>query len=127
MRLSELWFDLLENLFQRPFRSFRVNVGNSYIKLYPGDIIRLEADGSYCHLYTTKSNFVLSKNLKNLEDSIHGWGFVRVNRSNLINVVHIKKLDLDHALIVMSDGHQITIPRRSKEDVISRLEKHLKK
>jgi DNA-binding LytR/AlgR family response regulator len=122
MSLSNVWYDVLESLMQKPMRVFEIKIGLEKFRFYPNDIIRIEADGCYCKIYTTNKKHTISRNLKSAEKIIHGWGFIRINRTHLINVQHIISIDQKNAVIVMSDNEVIKIPRRQKLQMISRLE-----
>lgn len=55
------------------------------------DIQWIEANGSYCHVYTTKNKRItLSYPLKQIQDVLPSHVFIRIHRSYLINIDHIK-------------------------------------
>ena len=121
MNLSELWYDILENLFQKQIRTYEVKIGSENLHFYPQDIIRIEADGSYSRIITKNKNYTISRNLKYIESIIGGWGFIKVNRSNIINVIHILSVEKKNSSIVMSDNVSIKIPRRVKYQILKKL------
>ncbi|MEQ8324019.1 MAG: LytTR family DNA-binding domain-containing protein [Vicingaceae bacterium] len=117
MNLIDFWYNILEQLLRRQIRRHELTISREKIVFYPGDIIRIEADGSYCNIVTVEKNYLISKNLAQVERLIHGWGIVRVNRSTIINVAHIKGLSKVKRLIIMSDGAEVVIPRKNKKKV----------
>ncbi|MEQ9062777.1 MAG: LytTR family DNA-binding domain-containing protein [Vicingaceae bacterium] len=121
MNLIDLWYDILEFLFKKQIRSHSVKIGTEHVHFQPGGLIRIEADGSYCHLITTNKVYLISRNMSTIEKAIQGWGIIRVNRSNIINVAHIASVNSRKRQIIMSDGAVILIPRRSKKHLTNHL------
>jgi len=78
------------------------------------EIIRLEAEDCYTHVFTTKEKKItISRTLKEFEDKVSKDYFFRVHKSHLINLSHIKDYSkLDGGCITMSDGVKIQISRR---------------
>jgi two-component system LytT family response regulator len=91
--------------------------GTEYIRI--SDIIRIEADGSYCKVVTTDGKTrLISRNLKEMHTSLEDQSFYRTHKSHLINLEHIKKYSplKDGGLIEMADGVNIEIARSSKAE-----------
>ena len=122
MNLSDVWYNALENLTQKQIRTYHVRIGHEQLNFYPKDIIRIEADGSYSQIITDSKKYTLSRNLKYIEGIIHGWGFIRINRSCIVNVIHIQKVDKRALKIIMSDNVSIKIPRRLKHRIVQKLQ-----
>lgn len=91
------------------------------IFLETSDIIYCQADGNYTsiHLISKRKIFV-SKKLKDFEQILTDSGFCRVHHSSLINMQHIQKyVKGDGGYVLLSEGHQVTISRRKKEEFLS--------
>lgn len=86
------------------------------------DIIRLEAEDCYTHIFTTnEKKLTVSKTLREIEDKVSDRLFFRVHKSHLINLHHIKNYSkLDGGCITMSDGVKIHISRRRVADFTER-------
>lgn len=89
------------------------------------EIIRCQSDDYYTHffLYNGKS-IMVSKTLKEYEELLSEYNFIRPHKSHLVNVGHISHiLKKTQSYLVMSNGDQIPISRRKKEMVFEVLEK----
>src|ERR1035437_723055 len=89
--------------------------GTEFVKI--SEIIRIEADGSYCNVITIdKKKRLVSRNLKEMQTTLEDEGFYRTHKSHLINLEHIKKYSplRDGGLVEMADGIQIEIARSNK-------------
>jgi two-component system LytT family response regulator len=69
------------------------------------NIIAIEAQESYCILYTADKQFVASKNLKHFESVLQSLPkFFRVHKSWLINKDYIKQYSKSNLTIQLSNG-----------------------
>lgn len=82
------------------------------------DIIWCESLGAYTKFHlANKSNLVVSKLIKEYEDILSDYEFIRVHQSYIINLQHVKKYSrLDGGTVEMSDGAQVEVSRRRKDD-----------
>ncbi len=91
------------------------------------DIIRLEADGSYTTLVMRGGkNTIVSRTLKDFEDTLPKEIFFRIHKSHLINLKHIKDYsNLSGSVVTMSDGSRVEISRRKAPDFIQKIKRIL--
>lgn len=87
------------------------------------DIVRCEGDNNYTWFYFKQgARTLVSKTLREFEDLLSAYGFVRVHRSHLINTrcvqSYIKK---DGGYLLMTDGAQIAISRNKKDEMLTLL------
>jgi len=84
------------------------------------DIMRLEADRAYCHIYLSDSTKVmLSKPLKDIEDQLPKDIFFRSHASHLLNTNYVEKyLNKDGGYALMTDGSQVPVARRRKQEFL---------
>jgi two-component system, LytTR family, response regulator len=84
------------------------------------DIIHCDSDGSYTVFETTDNQkIIVSKVLKDYDNLLSGSGFLRVHRSHLINLKHIKRFDkTDGGHVVMSNGTQIPVSASGRERLL---------
>lgn len=81
------------------------------------EIIRLQAESNYTHLFLTGKSalpFVSAKTLKEYDELLREHRFLRVHKSHLVNPAHIQSYD-KQGLIRMSDGSEVEVSRRKKE------------
>jgi two-component system LytT family response regulator len=84
-------------------------------------IIYCESDDNYTHIYT-KNKFTATRSLKDMENLLEPFSFVRVHRSYLVNLNEIEKyVKGEGGYLVMSDGTSIDVARNKKETLLKKL------
>ena len=84
----------------------------------PEEIIRLEASSNYTRIYfADRSRMVTAKVLKEFEEMLEPFGFIRTHRTHLINKHHIHCVTND-GNIIMKDSSVAGISRRMKNGVM---------
>ena len=116
---------LLQNLQQKNenYAKITLPVANAYEVVNIRDIIRCEAEGSYTTFYLVNNKkIVVSVNLKYYEDLLPEKDFFRIHHHHLINMTHvIRFLKVDGGYAIMSDGAQVELARRKKDEFLERL------
>lgn len=79
--------------------SFFVKDGDYFTKLNFDDIYYLEADGSYCNIFTNKKKITLSSNLNHFQNNHKNPTFVRTHRSYIVNINKVEGFDKDSIII----------------------------
>jgi len=90
------------------------------------DIMRVEANGSYCtiHLREGKS-ITVSKLIKELEDKLPKEQFYRAHKSHLVNFIYVKEYKReDGGYAILSNTECIPVARRRKDDFLNQLSKY---
>ena len=92
------------------------------------DLLRLEADGSYTTLVMKDGKtVVVSRTLKDFEDTLPADKFFRTHKSHLVNLQYIKDYsNLSGNLVTMTDGSKVGISRRKAPEFIQRIKTLLK-
>ena len=87
------------------------------------DIIRLEAEGCYTKVVIKDGkNKIVSRTLKDFEDTLPEDKFFRIHKSHLINLLYIKDYsNTSGNFITMTDGSKIEISRRRAPDFIRKI------
>jgi two-component system, LytTR family, response regulator len=87
----------------------------------PEDIVRLQGEGSYTKFFfTDKTSLLTTYTIKNYEDILFSYDFIRVHKSHLVNRIHIVNYMAD-GMLTMTDTSRVEISRRRKEDVMELL------
>lgn len=124
---DELYDNLVQNLSKQHARDFKIAIRSTdgtHFFMIP-DIIRLEGDSSYSHIHLRNGKrFVASKTLKYMEEMLEGQGFLRTHKSHLINTAYLSHVSADHTMAVMSDGSEVEVARRKKDEIKSYLKGH---
>jgi two-component system LytT family response regulator len=96
---------------------------NGYEIILVKEIIRCKADINYTTFYLLNgSKMVVSKTLKEFEDLLNEYDFIRVHNSHLINLHHIKNYTRgEGGVVTMSDGTEVDVSRRKKDEFLKRL------
>jgi DNA-binding LytR/AlgR family response regulator len=98
---------------EKPF-SIRVISHGMTKQIQPDQIIRLQACGSYTLIHAEASApMMTARVLKFYASDLHAFGFVRVNKADLVNAHKIVRVE-DNDKVVMPDNYVSTIARRRK-------------
>lgn len=62
------------------------------VKIMLADILYIEADRNYCHVFTKEKEYVLAITLKLIEEKLSMQRFLRVHRSFLINLSQVDEV-----------------------------------
>lgn len=121
---AELLSNLKSNISKNDTKDFTLAVPSTEgVHFFKTDeILRLEAEGSYCAIHLlNKKPFLASKTLKHFEEMLDETVFIRTHKSHLVNRKHITRISNDHEFVVLSDGSHAGISRRKKEEVMQLL------
>ena len=92
------------------------------------DITYLQADSSYCNVYTSNGKRIMvTKTLNALEKLLDTSTFIRIHRSYTANINYISKISTEDGIsdVVLQDGSKVPVSRRKKDallDIIGRTE-----
>ena len=94
--------------------SIRVRHRGKSMQIDPGQIIRLQANGSYTMIHAEASApLMTAKVLKTYVAQLQFFGFVRVNKTDLVNKQKIARME-DDGTVIMTDDYVSRISRRKK-------------
>ena len=84
-------------------------------------IIRVESEGNYCNFYIEgRKPIMVSKCMKEMENSMGGLPFIRVHQSHLVNINYIKSfIKQSNGNILLHNGTEVPVSRRKKEHLLS--------
>ena len=116
---------LNSNIKQAPSLEMRLCLptlkGFTILKLQ--DIVYCEAQGSYTYFgLTNNKSLLISRPLFDYEKMLTNSVFFRVHKSFLVNLLHIKEYRrTEGGCVIMSDGTEIEISRRKRDQFISKV------
>lgn len=85
---------------------------NEYEHIPLDEIMWIEANSSYCHIHATRNRkFTLSFPLARIEERLPKDQFIRIQRSYLVNIKHVKKpvgrsLVIDNQVLKIGEGYK---------------------
>ena len=92
------------------------------------DILYAESSGNYTNLYFANNKMVCtSKPMHEYETLLEDAGFVRIHKSILVNLLHVKEyLRGEGGSVILSNGHEVEVARRKKEGFLNRMREFYK-
>lgn len=91
------------------------------VKVDINDIQAVKADGSYCLVYTTDHEYILTFPMKTLLEYLPKNNFLRTHRSYIVNLDKIDALTDNQECMVLANSRQVPISRRFRTTVLERL------
>lgn len=87
------------------------------------DIIYCEASGNYTNFHFTSHAFICaSKPIHDYEELLSDCNFVRIHKSFLVNLEHIKEyIRGEGGSVILSNAHEIEVSRRKKDLLMTRM------
>lgn len=84
------------------------------------DIIRCEADHNYTTFYLTNGKqMIVSKTLKEYEELLSDFMFLRTHQSHLININHIISFEKNEGgYLKMADGSPVPVSKRKRDELM---------
>ncbi|MEX1002884.1 MAG: response regulator [Crocinitomicaceae bacterium] len=83
----------------RQYQAIFVKDGEYHKKIELKDIYYIEADGSYCNVYSKEQKYTLSFNLNHFQSNVQSSLLQRVHRSYVVNLNHVDGFDKNTLLI----------------------------
>ena len=92
------------------------------------DILFCEASGSYTNIYFTDKHFIcIAKTIHEYEELLSDAGFVRIHKSFLVNLVHVKEyIRGEGGSVLLSNNKEIEVSRRKKEFFLGKMKEFYK-
>lgn len=81
------------------------------------NILRCESDRASCIFHLTDGTAMrISKSLKFYEPKLREWNFIKVHKSNMVNLRHVDKYDksTNGGSLILSDNSAVAISIRKK-------------
>ena len=119
--LKKQYDSLLKNLDpeQLVVRKISLSTADKIHLIDVDDIIRCESDNYYTIIFFKDgSSLMVSKTLKEMDQKLEEYDFVRTHKSHLVNMRCIKNFIKDEMMVVMSDGTKVPVSKRKIERIL---------
>jgi two-component system LytT family response regulator len=92
------------------------------------DILYAESSGNYTNLYFANNKMVCtSKPMHEYEKLLEDAGFLRIHKSILVNLLHVKEyLRGEGGTVILSNGNELEVSRRKKDLLIAKMKEYYK-
>lgn len=117
---------LKDNFTSENFNKIALPVADGLLFVNVNEIMLLEADGAYTHVWLQNANSILvSKKLKFFEEVLEGrQNFFRSHRSFMVNINFLKKYTRGENALLLENGKTIIISRERKAEFEQQLKAH---
>mgnify|MGYP003444616460 CR=1 FL=1 len=119
--LKKQYDTLLKNLNpeQLTVRKISLSTTDKIHLIEVDDIVRCESDNYYTIIhFKNGTNMMVSKTLKEIEQKLEEFDFVRTHKSHLVNIRCILNFIKDEMVVLMSDGSKVPVSKRKKENIL---------
>ena len=103
--------------------------GFSYRPVSIKNIVRCESQGNYTKFsFTDKTDSLVNGNLKSFEERLTGFGFCRINKTDLVNLFHIKAFSRRNSsweLLMTDNSTRFISPNRKQSFLMQYNNMHL--
>ncbi|MCY1509674.1 Transcriptional regulatory protein BtsR [compost metagenome] len=119
-RLNNLAHDLAT---RNPIQKITIPNGQGYRIINIDDITHIEADSNYSVFnLINEEKIAVSKVLKDYEEILPENRFVRIHKSSIVNLSHIKEYNTKNGLqVLLHNGNTIPVSRRRASDFFERI------
>jgi len=117
--------NLLQNLGKKEEDEFKLAVPTTAGAVFfsPAHIIRLEGEGNYTRFFLQDGRkHVSSKTMKEYEEILLQYNFLRIHKSHLVNKNSIEQFKNEGA-VVLKDNTLLPVSRQRKQQVVAALKK----
>ena len=119
--LKRQYDSLLKNIDpeQLVVRKISISTSDKIHLIEVDDIIRCESDNYYTIIFFKDgTSLMVSKTLKEMEQKLEEYDFVRTHKSHLVNMRCIMNFIKDEMMVVMTDGVKVPVSKRKKEKIL---------
>ncbi len=115
---AKLMHELIDSLKgKEKLRKLFIPEMSGFTVLETKTILYCKSEGNYTEIITEEEKIVCSKSLKDFQEALPAENFYRINKSYIINSGYIYKYRKGSGgTVVMTNKHEIDVPRRSKEE-----------
>lgn len=119
--LKKQYDNLLKNIDpeQLVVKKISISTSDKIHLIEVDDIIRCESDNYYTIIYFRDgTSLLVSKTLKEMEQKLEEYDFVRTHKSHLVNMRCIMNFIKDEMMVLLTDGVKVPVSKRKKEKIL---------
>lgn len=119
--LKKQYDNLLKNLDpeQLVVRKISLSTADKIHLIDVDDIIRCESDNYYTIIFFKDgTSLMVSKTLKEIDQKLEEYDFVRTHKSHLVNMRCIMNFIKDEMMVLLTDGVKVPVSKRKKEKIL---------
>jgi two-component system LytT family response regulator len=108
---------------QKNLKKIALPSSNGLVVIEVKDIIRCQAQVNYTNFFLVdKTRMVVARTLKEYDELLNDYDFIRVHSSHLINLHHVKTYTKGQGgTVTLSDGSEVDVSRNKKGEFLKRL------
>jgi len=120
---SESWKTLLQQIQQNDFKKLALPDINGVTFLNVDEILHCSSDRNYTRIYCKDGkHHLISKTLKEVEESLNSFNFFRVHHSDLINLDYVSRFDRhEGCFAILSNGSKVAVSKRKRSAFLKAL------
>lgn len=105
--------------YQRNTQRLALPYLNRTVMVSVDDIVYLEGEGNYTFIHTRdRRKYLVSKTLKEFEKTLDNAIFIRIHKSNIINLAYVQHgVFARDRVIRLADNRELTISRRRMHQI----------
>ena len=89
------------------------------VKVFVNDIVYVQSDWNYIHVYTTQNKYMVLSTMKGIENKLAPFDFIRIHKSFLINFQNFKSIEGN--MVELIGEVKLHVSRNYKQELIERL------
>ena len=95
-----------------------LKVDKKLVKVSVNDIIYIQSNWDYVHIMMRKKKYIVHSTMKNVEDLLSKYQFIRIHKSYLINA---NLIDFMEGNVIVVQGKRLPVSRRCKDNLMKKL------
>lgn len=98
--------------------TFYIKKNSDLVRIEVNEIRFVQAFDNYCYVILQDGKYLIPHTLKSVEEKLTPYNFLRIHRSYLVNLKHIKVISDDTVIIA---DFEVPISRNSKQELMDKI------
>ena len=100
---------------------FFVKSSSKMVKVVYDELLFVESFGEYVKLYTQDDVIMAYQRMTFMESMLPTKDFVRIHRSHIVNINHIKEIDKN--TVIVNGNHRLVVSKRMRDGLLGEIKK----